>query len=84
MNTNIKDLDTLDRLSTGSQGVILSFSQDCPDTTKRLLSQYGLTKGCWVMLQFRNPWNDLIAIQLPNALIAIRDTEAKYINVRMY
>ena len=84
MNTYLNYLDTLDNLTAGSQGIILSFSHDCPDTTKRILSQYGLTKGCWVRLQFKNPWNDLIAIQLPNALIAIRATEAKYINVRMH
>ncbi len=70
---------TLDKISCGHQAIIISI-EDCEYDNQKL-HDMGLTKGSKISPIFSSPTSDPIAYKVNGVVIAIRNKQAKNINV---
>lgn len=73
--------DTLDMLGLGERARVVGFSDACPVEEERRMFDLGLLPGTWVTAELKSPSGDPTAYRIRDALIALRQEQAKMILV---
>lgn len=73
-------LDTLNNINVDDNVMVVNIDNKC--NIKRRLMDIGLIPGTYVKLLYKSVFGDPKAYLIRNTVIAIRDMDSKYIEVR--
>lgn len=75
----MKEKCSLDKLPKGTRAIVQSVN--CADNIKNRIYDFGIMKDCVIIPLFKSPFGDPRAYLVKNAVVALRNSDCKKIEV---